>query len=62
MASGAAFWLDISHHKGTAYDLSAPVIDMVEVKKYQFSMSQRKIVLAAACVRACFFCVNVVRE
>jgi ammonia channel protein AmtB len=47
MASGAASWLDISHHKGTAYDLSAPVTNVVEVKKYEFSMSQRKIDLAA---------------
>merc|ERR1712194_233753 len=35
--------LDISHHKGAAYDLSAPAADVVE--KYELSMSQRKIEL-----------------
>merc|ERR1712127_561299 len=37
--------LDISHHKGSAYDLSAPAADVVE--KYELSMSQRKIELPA---------------
>jgi len=35
--------LDISHHKGAAYDLSGPTEDQVE--KYEISTSQRKLVV-----------------
>ena len=35
--------LDISHHKGAAYDLSGPTDDAKE--KYEISTSQRKLVV-----------------
>ena len=37
--------LDISHHKGAAYDLSGPSEDAKE--KYEISTSQRKLVIPA---------------
>ena len=33
--------LDISHHKGAAYDLSGPTEE--QVQKYEISTSQRKL-------------------